>query len=198
MNLLRKLNFSTKQPSEASTTLSTSNRAEHIDAPINSVQLPVRSPLDNPVGLLNQPVANTPIPQGLMDAPELKDFFADNYFGLGQHNGARYQTQEAFELGKGKLVAKFQNIIEVMVEQKLNKVDRIHNMTLQTAGVSPKVTAGLNLACQKLERDITTLQAQSERAAEQKGWALSALNDYQIGFNKGLQEAVDGELLLGQ
>jgi hypothetical protein len=34
-----------------------------------------------------------------------------------------------------------------------------------------------------------------DRACEGKGWVLEALNQYQIGFGKGLREAVEFELL---
>jgi len=200
MNPLHKFSFWRSQPCEASTAQSVLNGAESVDVLANLVHLPVGSPLDEPAGLaspLRVPsvISSTALPQGLMDSPELKGFFAGNHFGLGRHNGALYQTQEALALGRETLVAKFQNVIEIMVAQRLGRVDALRNMALQTAGVCTTVTAQLNLACQRLERDMATLQVQSEQAAEHKGWVLSALNEYQIGFGKGLREAVDFALL---
>ena len=57
------------------------------------------------------------------------------------------------------------------------------------------MTYQLRLACTRLERDIGTLVAQRELALEGKGWILSALNEYQIGFGKGMRAAIDAELL---
>lgn len=197
MNPLRKFSFWKSQSSE--TSVGRNAQIEHgsADALDNVVQMPVGSPLDAPAGLaqLIAPPTAVQLPQGLMDSPELKAFFADNHVGLGRHNGAHYQTQEALALGRETLVSRFQNALEVMVAQRQAKVDALRNMALQTAGVCTTVTSQLNLASQRLERDMATLQAQSEQAAQHKGWVLSALNEYQIGFGKGLREAVDFELL---
>ena len=38
---------------------------------------------------------------------------------------------------------------------------------------------------------MATIQSQSVLAVEGKGWVLRALNEYKIGFGKGLREAVD-------
>ncbi len=40
-----------------------------------------------------------------------------------------------------------------------------------------------------------TLREQFESAGQGKGWVLEALNRYQIGFGKGLREAIEFELL---
>jgi len=130
-----------------------------------------------------------------MDTPELKDFFADNYFGLGRHNGSNYRTQEALMQGKQSLVSRFQNTLAQLVEQRQAKVDRLRNTQLQTEGLCATTTAQLDMACKRIERDMAVLRDQIEQAADGKGWILEALNRYQIGFGKGLREAVDFELL---
>jgi hypothetical protein len=130
-----------------------------------------------------------------MEAPELQAFFADNHFGLGKHNGAQYKNQDALQLGCQNLVSKFQNTLELLIAQKQARADGFHNMALQTEGVCTTTTGQLHLACQRLERDMATLHRQSALSADGKGWALSALNDYQIGFRKGLREAVDMQLM---
>lgn len=167
----------------------------------NVIQLPARSPIDEPAGLAATPDGSTPPavlpaqPRGLLDAPELKAFFDDNHFGLGRHNGSHYKTQEALALGKQTLVSKFQNALAEVTEQKQAKVDGLRNTQLQTAGLCNTTTAQLDLACTRLERDMVTLRDQIEKAADNKGWVLRALNEYQIGFTKGLREAIDFELL---
>jgi hypothetical protein len=162
----------------------------------NVIQLPLDSPLEDPAGLAKEPPVNkfnTPV--GLLAAPELQIFFDNNFFGLGRHNGANYKTQEAQARGKATLVSQFQNAVALVMGQKLAKIDELHNMELQTEGVCHTVTGQLRLASTRLERDMTTLQAQIDLAAEGKGWVLAALNEYQIGFGKGLREAVDAEVL---
>jgi hypothetical protein len=48
---------------------------------------------------------------------------------------------------------------------------------------------------EKYNRDLLTLKDQWNLAEEQKGWVLSALNEYRIGFDRGLREAIDAEIL---
>lgn len=208
MNPLRNFSFWKTKTAESATPLQQST--ETGDALDNVVQLPVDSPLDAPVGLSSLGPGNTgtqvgghettqprvaPLPAGLLDAPDLRAFFEQSHFGLGRHNGAHSRTQDALSLGRDALVAKFQNKLEAMVLQRSARIDALRNMALQTSGVCATVTNQLNLACQRLERDIATLQAQTELASQHKGWVLTALNEYQIGFGQGLREAVEYELL---
>ena len=171
---------------------------DSVDVLANVVQLAPGTPLDVPAGLSSQPsTASTEFVQtrGLLEAPELQAFFAENHFGLGRHNGSQYMTQDALELGRQTLVSRFQNTLELLVAQRQAKVDALRNMALQTQGVCATVTSQLTLACQRLERDMSAIHSQSELAAEGKGWVLTALNEYKTGFGKGLREAIDMELL---
>jgi hypothetical protein len=209
MNIYRALKLRwSKPPSSSSSSsmdqgspeeLEDNHHAENLADPIsNVVQLAPGTPLDVPAGLSNQPATGSPQavqPRGLMEAPELQAFFADNHFGLGKHNGAQYKNQDALQLGCQNLVSKFQNTLELLIAQKQARADGFHNMALQTEGVCTTTTGQLHLACQRLERDMATLHRQSALSADGKGWALSALNDYQIGFRKGLREAVDMQLM---
>lgn len=168
--------------------------------PTNVIQMPSRTPLDNPAGLAgNQdaavPRSTTSQPKGLLDAPQIQAFFANNHFGLGQHNGCHFKTQDALHFGKQQLISKFQNALAELTAQCQAKVDRLQNMQLQTEGVCQTTSAQLKLACNKLERDMTALREQSALADEGKGWVLKSLNEYQAGFSKGVRVAVDFELL---
>jgi hypothetical protein len=177
------------------------------DAVDNVVQLPLDTPVDNPAGFASEPVtplesnpssaahSKTNTPAGLMAASELQAFFDNNFFGLGRHNGSHYKTQEAQTQGKAALVSQFQNAVEVVIGQKLAKVDALRNMELQTDGVCHTATSQLRLACTRLERDMASLQNQIDLADQGKGWVLAALNEYQIGFGKGLRQAIDAEVL---
>jgi hypothetical protein len=177
--------------------------AQIADALSNVIQLPQRSPLDLPAGLepadtqavTSKSASNASQPAGLMDTFELKAFFAENFFGLGRHNGSTYRTQEALAQGKQGMVSRFQNTVATLIEQRQAKIDRLRNMQLQTEGVCATTAAQLDLAQSRLERDISVLREQIAQAENGKGWVLEALNRYQIGFGKGLREAIDFELL---
>ena len=192
-----------ESPSAANPAATPTTPTQALDTLSNVVQLTPGTPLDAPAGLQESPQASphesaptvSPLPRGLLEAPELQGFFAQNHFGLGRHNGAQYKTQDALAMGRQHLAAQFQNVLETLIAQRQAKADALRHMALQTQGVCPTVTGQLQLAGQRLERDMATLQTQIDLAAQGKGWVLTALNQYQIGFGKGLREAIDMELL---
>jgi hypothetical protein len=66
---------------------------------------------------------------------------------------------------------------------------------LETEGLNRTVEKRLHLACERVNRDIAELNSQKTLANEGKGWVLDALNRYQIGYQKGLKESVQFDLL---
>jgi hypothetical protein len=134
-------------------------------------------------------------PSGPMSSPEIKTFFDRNVFGLGRHDGSHYKTQDALDLGKALVISQFQNAVAAAIDQKQAKVDQLRNVEVQTEGVCSTTSAQLRQACARLERDMSALRNQAELAAEGQGWVLSALNEYQTGFGKGVREAINAELL---
>ena len=168
----------------------------------NVISLPSASSLDTPAGLnfdftnSGAPAKVPPTPvRGLMDAPELKAFFDCNHFGLGRHNGANYRTQEALVLGKEGLVSTFQNMVALLVEKRQARLARLTDQIIQTKAFCNTTTGRLEHAKENLNREILMLRDQSDKAGEGKGWVLESLNLYQIGFGKGLNEAIEYELL---
>lgn len=209
MNLRKMLSWKTPTTDESEISVPSVATPE-LDAPIsqapqdvasNVVKLPMPDSLnvaDNPDDSQLTPptVAKALQPRGLLDAPELKAFFANNHFGLGRHNGSNFRTQDALELGKQGLISKFQNTLAELEAQKQAKVDRLQDKLLETAGFCDITTGRLRQACGTLEREMSALREQFDSAAQGKGWILEALNRYQIGFGKGLREAVEFELLV--
>lgn len=130
-----------------------------------------------------------------MAAPQLKAFFSNNFLELGRYHGSNHKTQEALEQGKAMVVSWFQNAVAAIIDEKQAKVDSLRNVELQTEGVCSTASEQLRLACRRLERDIATLQNQSELATYVKGWVLAPVNEYKIGFGKGILDAIEAELL---
>ena len=84
-----------------------------------------------------------------------------------------------------------------LVERRQTKHDRLKREVLKVEGLAGSIAAELNLACEHLEREMTTLRQQSDLAEQRKGWILDAINRYQSGFDRGVREALEFELLGG-
>ena len=165
---------------------------------VNVITLPLPSSTESNSNPLDFPSLSKLSPmKGLMSAQEITEFFNENHFGLGRHNGSNFRTQEALDLGKRSLISKFQNTLADLLESKQAKINKLQNQLVAIEGISASMTQQLKLACEHVEREIKVLQDQIESASTQKGWVLEALNRYQLGFMKGLNDAIEFEFLAG-
>jgi len=81
------------------------------------------------------------------------------------------------------------------VERRVAEHFRLQDSQLETEGLDRGVERRLQLACERVEREIGVLRSEILAAAEGKGWVLQALNQYQIGFLRGVKTAVEFQLL---
>jgi hypothetical protein len=168
------------------------------DALSNVIKLPVANPLIQPAGLTEQedaPKAVTPKHLGVLDSVELKEFFKQNHFGLGRHNGSVYRTQNSLELGKKNIVSEFQNILHELYQRNKVKHQKLHLKSLETVGLCDVTSSMLEYAKESVQKDMDLLSEQIAFAENGRGWVLEALNSYQIGFGKGVREAIEFELI---
>ena len=134
---------------------------------------------------------------GLMDAEEIVNFFGDQYFSWGQHNGQNGGTGATLNHGRASIIARFQNAMSVLIERKIASLNKIESQMLDIEGVSPVMTGRLKLACEHIKRDMVVLEGQAALAADGKGWVLEALNQYHSGFVRGLSNSCNIESLGG-
>ena len=132
---------------------------------------------------------------GLMNAPELETFFKTNQFGFGRHHGSHYRTHEAMDRGLLAVVTSFQNIVSDLAERRQARVNKLQQSRQEVATLSPTMADTLRIACDQVQREISVLHEQHALAEQRKGWVLDALNRYQLGFDRGVRDAIDFELL---
>ncbi len=133
--------------------------------------------------------------KGLLNAPELEAFFKTNQFGFGRHHGARYRSLEALDRGLDAVVAEFQHIVAGLAERRQAKVDRLQLVSREVATLSDAMAGQVNLALEHSQRELAALREQAHLAEQRKGWVLDALNRYRLGFDRGVRDALDFELL---
>ena len=71
----------------------------------------------------------------------------------------------------------------------------LKNIEAQTDGLSSSLKNQLELKRDKFLSELSLLEEQMSLSEERKGWVLSALNEYRIGFDRGLREAIEAEIL---
>ena len=164
----------------------------------NVIKLPLANPLIQPAGLNDPedaPKSVTSNHLGVLDSVELKEFFKQNHFGLGRHNGSVYRTQNSLELGKKNIVSEFQNILQELYQRNKVKHQKLHLKSLETVGLCEVTSSMLKYAQESVQKDMDLLSEQIMFAENGLGWVLAALNSYQIGFVKGVREAIEFDLI---
>lgn len=154
---------------------------------------------EGPDAGLNGEVSATTSPvraAGVMGSPELQAFFARGHFPSGRYHGSRYKTQQALELGKREIITDFQLLTSSLVDQRQSKRDRVQSEILKMQDFSAELAARLQLTSAHLDRQIALLHEQFKLAEEGQGWVLAALNRYQLGFDRGVTDALDFDLLV--
>ncbi len=134
---------------------------------------------------------------GLMNARELEEFFGQNHFGFGRYNGSRFRCEEALSAELSSLIARFQNILVELIERRKTRQNRLRSEVLGVRSLSPSMAEKLQLADEQVQREVDLLQEQIQLSEQRRGWVLEALNRYRLGFDRGLREALDYDLLNG-
>jgi len=160
---------------------------------VNITKMPHENPLDQPVGLVG--IRSNDSPKGPMASPPVSQFFSQNFINQGRYTGSLQKSQDSLEQGTEAVIAQFQNMISIVMDKVQAKIDDLRKLEIQSEGVSGPYSEQLRAACVRLERDLSTLNEQLELSGKRKGWVLAALNEYRIGFDRGLREAIDAELL---
>jgi hypothetical protein len=164
----------------------------------NVVSLFTGNPIDNPAGLVSPNefwVRRRPELRGLLDGPEIKGFLEKNHAASGRYQGSVYGTQESLNLGIAKLVSEFQNTLEELKERRKVKHQRLHMKLLETQGAASGTSEMLEFAKATVSQELNLLESQIASAEAGKGWIEEALNSYKLGFNRGLREAIEFDLI---
>jgi hypothetical protein len=134
-------------------------------------------------------------PGGLLAAPELKACLGRDHYASGRHHGSLFRTREALDMGRDAIVTHFQNEASALAERLHTRLDKLMLERQKVEGLSADMARTLALAAGQVQREVDVLRQQIELAEQRKGWVLDALNRYQLGFDRGVRDALAYELL---
>jgi hypothetical protein len=187
MNILSKL-FGGKTQTENSAIIVTEPRTTVIENQSENVP-PIDLFIDNEV----------PQPEPQI-APETQNkitvFLSRNYHSMGTNDGYEYHSQETLEVGKKKIRAEFQLIIDHSIQEKFGSRLQMRNLIVDVTKVSDDARQKLENTVEELNSSLALLQKQKELSAENEGWVMNAVHSYHQGFVQGLNDYITGENLL--
>lgn len=193
----RQSQFADKSPDEEKST-------EYQNGTENVIGINNGNPLNAPVGLANTvPLSDSNYLKirrdaaefGPMSCEDISQFFSKNFVNNGRYSGSTERTQESLELGLETIVAQFQNVLSVVIGRRNSMIHALRNIEAETEGVSSPRRNQLELRRDKLQKELSVLEEQLRLSEERKGWVLSALNEYRIGFHRGLGDYINAAML---
>lgn len=164
---------------------------EQFDGPQGSASWFSPAPSDQGATPAPSPVR----PGGLLAAPELKACLGRDHYASGRHHGSLFRTREALDMGRDAIVTHFQNEASALAERLHTRLDKLMLERQKVEGLSADMARTLALAAEQVQREVDVLRQQIELAEQRKGWVLDALNRYQLGFDRGVRDALAYELL---
>ena len=200
---LRKLKFWGQSPS-VDQSLGEKESTESHEKSENVVSINNENPLNAPVGWSDKvPLSDSSyvkirhytVKCGPMSCEEVSQFFSRNFVNCGRYTGSMERTQDSLELGLKTIIAQFQNVLAVVIGRRQSMIHDLRNIEAQTDGLLSSLKNQLELKRDKFLKELSILEEQMSLSEERKGWVLSALNEYRIGFDRGLREAIDAEIL---
>ena len=123
-------------------------------------------------------------------------FLERNYHSMGINDGYEYHSHETLEMGKKKIRAEFQLIIDQTIQEKSERRLQLRMLIVNVEKIAEETKRNLELTIEELNSSIALLQKQKELSAENEGWVMNAIHSYHQGFVQGLSDYIAGENLL--
>jgi hypothetical protein len=140
------------------------------------------------------PIKETPLKSASQS--NISNFLDRNYKSMGINDGYEYHSSETLEIGKRKIRAEFQLIIDQMIQEKSERRLHLRMMLVNVELISDETARNLGLTVEELNASIALLERQKELSAENEGWVMNAIHGYHQGFVQGLNDFIAGENLL--
>lgn len=135
-----------------------------------------------------QPVADT--------QSKISAFLNRNYHSLGINDGFEYHSYETLELGKKRIKAEFQLIIDQSIQEKTTRRLHLKHLIVDVEKISDDARKKLENTIDEINSTLSILQKQKELSAESEGWVMHTLHSYHHGFVQGLNDWFASEQLL--
>ena len=144
---------------------------------------------------LNAERSEVKINKSLLNNPMFIDFFAQNYFSRGRHNGLNFGSETHFEIGKKAIVSDFQGILMKLIDHKRRYMQDIQNESVKNNKSFPHLSKDLDQLITNVQDDVVTLEKQLQESNEGQGWISKSISDYENGYIQGKQYGIKIRLL---
>ena len=124
-------------------------------------------------------------------------FLNIDYMQRGSYDGYLYPNADLLEANIKKLRSDFRNAIDEAIDEKRSTLNELKLHQVGTKGISERLEEEMNHRIHEIENLIHELDVQKVFSVENEGLVASSLNDYRIGFVKGVERYRQEKLIGG-
>ncbi len=126
----------------------------------------------------------------------IRELLNRNFHAMGINEGFEYHSGETMDIGKKKIRAEFQLIMDQDIQDKKARTLEMRHLIIDVKNLSETAKEKLELTIEELNASLSMLESQKELAALEEGWVMNAIHAYHQGFIQGLNDYIEGEQFL--
>lgn len=127
----------------------------------------------------------------------LSEFISADYGSRGFNDGYLYPNSDLMEANIRKLRSDFRKAIDQVIDQNRTEINELKLHLINTRGISDRLEESLNQKITQLENILHELDTQKILSVENEGIISGSINDYKIGFIKGLERFSQEKFIAG-
>jgi hypothetical protein len=127
---------------------------------------------------------------------KLSVFLGRDFHSIGKRDGYIYHSKETLENWNKKTRAEFHFIMDQMIQDKTEQRLAYLNHLASVGAIHETTSIQLNNMMDELKASIMQLEKQKELAVDDEGWIMGAIHNYYHGFTQGLNDYMEGEILI--
>ncbi|MBA3286211.1 MAG: hypothetical protein H0U27_14300 [Nitrosopumilus sp.] len=124
-------------------------------------------------------------------------FLSNDYMQQGYNDGYLYPSGELMEANIKKLRSDFRMAVDEVIDGKRSAINELKLHQIRTRGISERLEEELIQKLYELENLIHEMDTQKILSVENEGLIAGTLNDYRIGFIKGVEQYRQEKIFAG-
>lgn len=127
----------------------------------------------------------------------VRAFLNKDFVQKGYDDGYAYPNADLMEASIKKLRSDFRLAVDLVIDEKRSDINELKRHMTNIRGISERLEQEMDQKIEEIVNLIHELDTQKLLSVENEGWIAGSVNDYRLGFIKGVQQYRQEKLLAG-
>ncbi len=128
---------------------------------------------------------------------KLMTFFNQDFRTQGFREGYANHSKERMTDSLNKIKADFRFEMDQLIGEKKAEILKLGQNRIEIDGISAETVSKIDMQLKHIDDQLTELESQKALSAEDEGWIMKALREFQIGYANGTKAYHDENKFLG-